>query len=78
MSPKRREGPTRNQQTGYFYFDQFVGVGQDSRRVRVSLHTKNPARAQFLWDQEFKRQWSKYYGFEIPGHVEPIAFDQAI
>jgi integrase len=78
VSPKRREGPVRNSQTQFFYFDQFIGIGRDSRRVRVSLHTKDPGRARFLWEQEHRRQWSKYYGLETPGRPEPVPIAIAI
>jgi integrase len=64
--PKRREGPIRNKQTGYYFFDEYVGFKPDKKRIRVSLRTKNPARAQWLWEQEYRKQWSKYYGIERP------------
>jgi hypothetical protein len=78
MSPKRREGPVKSSQTGYYFFDQYIGIGDSAKRVRVSLHTKDPARARFLWEQEYRRQWSKYYGLETPGRREPLPFDQAV
>lgn len=37
---KRREGPNRNKQTNYYFFDEYVGIGQDKKRIRFSLKTK--------------------------------------
>jgi len=34
--PRRREGPTRNKQTGYYFFDEYVGIEKDKR---VNLQT---------------------------------------
>lgn len=62
--PKRREGPTRNKATGYFFLDLFVGFGKEKKRIRYSLRTKDPEKAQWLWEQEYRKQWSKYYGIE--------------
>lgn len=35
--PKRREGPVKNAQTGYYFFDSCVGNGPDRRRIRFFL-----------------------------------------
>ena len=64
--PRRREGPVRNKQTGYYFFDSYIGLGPDRKRVRFSLHTKDPGRAQFLFEQEWKRLWAEYYGLKSP------------
>ncbi|UCC40187.1 MAG: site-specific integrase [Candidatus Aminicenantes bacterium] len=76
--PKRREGPVRNKQTGYYFFDEYVGFKPDKKRVRVSLRTRDPARAQWLWEQEYKRQWSKYYGIEKPERPQDIKFSDIV
>jgi len=34
--------------------------------VRVSPRTKSPEKAQWLWEQEYKKQWREYYGEESP------------
>ena len=62
--PKRREGPTRSKQTGYYRFDEYVGLGRDKRRIRFSLKTRDPGKARWRWEQEYTRQWSKHYGIE--------------
>lgn len=64
--PRRREGPVKNTQTGYYFFDSYIGLGPDRQRVRFSLHTKDPGRAQFLFEQEWKRVWAEYYGVKAP------------
>ena len=46
--PRHREGPVKNKQTGYYFFDSYVGLPPDRHRIRVSLHTKDSARAQWL------------------------------
>ena len=51
--PKRREGPVKNAQIGYYFFDNYVGIGPDRLRVRFSLHTQDLAKAQWLWEQEY-------------------------
>jgi len=75
--PKRREGPTKNKQTNYYYFDEFVDFPPERKRIRISLRTKNPARAQWLWEQEYKKQWSKYYGLKTPERPIEISFRDA-
>ena len=60
--PRRREGPVKNKQTGYFFFDEFIGFKPDKKRARISLRTKDPNKAQWLWEQEYKKQWQSYYG----------------
>lgn len=62
--PKRHEGPTRHKASKFYFFDQVVGFGKDKRRLRYSLKTKDPEKAHWLWEQEYTRQWSKYYGIE--------------
>jgi len=64
--PHRREGPIKNKQTGYYYLDIFVGFGKDKKRIRYSLKTKDPDKAQFLWEQEWRKQWRDYYGLKAP------------
>ena len=62
--PRRHEGPTRSKATQYFYFDEFIGFYPNKKRVRISLRTQDPAKAQWLWEQEWKRQWGKFYGLK--------------
>lgn len=62
--PKHHEGPSRNKSTNFYYFDSVVGFGKDRKRIRYSLKTKDPEKARWLWEQEYTRQWSKYYGIE--------------
>jgi hypothetical protein len=50
---RRREAPVKNAQTGYYFFDSYVGIGPDRRRIRFSLHTQDLANAQWLWEQEY-------------------------
>jgi hypothetical protein len=40
--PHRREDPVKNAQTGYYFFDNYVGIGPERRRIRVSLDTTGP------------------------------------
>jgi len=75
--PRRREGPTKNKATEYFFFDEYIGFPPDKKRIRISLRTKDPAKAQWLWEQEYKKQWSEYYGIESKKHRQPIKFFQA-
>lgn len=76
--PRRREGPVKNKQTGYYFFDSYIGLGPDRRRVRFSLHTKDPGRAQFLFEQEWKRLWAEYYGLKPNKSAQHITLGQAI
>jgi integrase len=78
MMPRHREGPVKNKQTGYYFFDSYIGLGPDRKRVRFSLHTKDPGRAQFLFEQEWKRLWAEYYGLKSPRTQPPIKLGQAI
>ena len=72
--PKRREGPTKNKQTGYYFFDNFIGFPPDKKRIRVSLRTKDPEKAQWLWEREYRRQWRKYYGEKSPEKPIKVRF----
>ena len=76
--PKRREGPVLNKQTGYYFFDSYVGLGAERRRIRVSLHTHDRARATWLWEQEFKRRWSEHYGIKSVKPAAPARFASLI
>lgn len=76
--PRRREGPIRNKQTGYYFFDSYVGLGPDRQRVRFTLHTKDPGRAQFLFEQEWKRVWAEYYGLKSPRTQAPVTLAEII
>jgi len=63
--PRRREGPVKNKQTGYFFFDEYVGFPPDKKRIRISLRTKDPAIAQWLWNwmrlgELYKLRWDKH------------------
>jgi len=64
--PRRRESPVKNRQTGYYFFDEYVGFPPDKKRVRISLRTKDPEKAQWLWEKEYRRQWRQFYGEEAP------------
>jgi integrase len=76
--PRRREGPTLNKQTGHFFIDQRIGIGKNTYRYRKSLKTKDPVRAQWLWEQEYRRQWEKYYGIAMPAPVGVVDFKEII
>ena len=65
--PRRRDGPTLNRQTDYWFFDNRVGFPPDRCRIRFSLRTKDRARAQFLWEIEWKKRWGEYYGVRSAG-----------
>jgi len=75
--PRRREGPHRDKKTSHFYFDESVGFGPDKRRVRFSLRTQDPVKAQFLWEREFRRQWDIYYGVVKPAKFTSSLFSAA-
>ncbi len=76
--PHHREGPVLNKSTGYYFFDQSVFFGEARKRVRFSLHTKNPARAQFLWENEYKRLYADHYGLTGHERVKKTMFSQII
>lgn len=60
--PRRSEGPVLNKQTGHWFVDTRVGFLPNRRRVRFSLRTRDRARAIILFEREYKRLWSEYYG----------------
>jgi len=60
--PHRSEGPVLNKQTGYYFFDQYIGFPPNRQRVRLSLRTRDKARALMLFEREYKRLWAEYYG----------------
>ena len=72
--PRRREGPVRNRQTDYWFFDSYIGFAPNKHRVRFSLRTKDPLKAEWLWEQEYKRLWSEYYGIESPRRPQKTLF----
>lgn len=72
--PKRREGPTKNKITGYYFFDEYVGLGRDKKRIRFSLKTKDPDKARWRWEHEYRKYWSEYYGIEPPVKPSKILF----
>ena len=76
MPPKRHEGPALNKQTGYYFADFYVGFGEERKRVRISLRTKDPEKALWLWEQEYRRQWSRFYGIEPPIRPSTIRFSK--
>lgn len=61
-----REGPRRDPKTGHYYFDESIGLGENKHRVRFSLRTQDPDKAQYFWEREFRRQWDVYYGLAKP------------
>lgn len=69
MTPRQREGPTWNAKNKSYYADFFCGFPPNHKRVRLSLRTRDPIKARWLWEQEYRRQWEKYYG--IPGTAPP-------
>jgi integrase len=72
--PKKRSGPTKSKQTRYYYFDEIVGFPPNKKRIRFSLGTKDPAKAQWLWEQEYKKRWSDYYGLQEPRRPARVRF----
>jgi len=76
MNPKRREGPTLNATTRYYYFDEKIGFRPDVRRVRFSLKTRDPEKAHWLWEREYRKQWRQYYGEADPEKPRQILFNQ--
>ena len=44
--PRRREGPVKNKQTGYYFFDEYGSFPPNKKRIWVSLRTQNPLKAQ--------------------------------
>ncbi len=76
--PRRREGPVLSAQTGYYFFDSYVGIGPDRRRIRISLHTQDLAKAQWLWEQEFKKLWSDQYGLKTHKPTSSITLSALI
>jgi len=76
--PRQREGPTLNKQTGYYFMDIYVGFGSDKKRIRYSLRTKDPAKAQYLYEHEYRKIWAEYYGDEIRGRPKPMLLSELI
>jgi len=72
--PKRREGPVLSRGKKYYMFDEIIGFAPDKRRVRRSLRTQDPEKAQWLWEQEYKKQWRLYYGVEDKQKPKPVLF----
>ena len=72
--PRRREGPRRDKKTGFYYFDEYVGLGQDKERIRFSLKTRDPDKARWRWEQEYRKHWSRYYGIESPATTSRVSF----
>lgn len=72
--PRRREGPRKDKKLGIYYFDEIVGFGKERKRIRYSLRTKDPDKAQMLWEQQFRKEWRHYYGIESKEAPRPIAF----
>ena len=76
--PRRSECPVLNKQTSYWFFDQRVGFPPNRRRVRFSLRTQDRSRAIVLFEREFKRRWSEYYGLRPTGQAQgPTTFEAA-
>ncbi len=76
--PRRREGPSLNKQTGYYFFDSYVGLGPDRKRVRFTLYTQDRGRAQFLFEFECKRVRAEYYGLEGPKEMAPVSLGEIV
>jgi hypothetical protein len=75
--PRRREGPRRDPRSGVYFFDQYVGFKPNVRRVRITLRTKDPVKARWLWEQEFRWQWSLFYGVKTPSALRPVSLAEA-
>jgi len=75
--PRRREGPRRDPRSGVYFFDQYVGFKPNVHRVRVTLRTKDPDKAQWLWEQEYRRQWFLFYGIKTPSAPRPVSLAEA-
>lgn len=76
--PRRSEGPVLNKQTSYYFLDQKIGFPPNRSRVRFSLRTRDRARALILFEREYKRLWSEYYGLRPSGRPEgPTIFEAA-
>ena len=74
--PRRREGPTLNKQTGYYFFDEYIGFPPHNERVRFSLRTQDPEKAWWLWEREYKKQWGRHYGEESKGRAQSVTLRQ--
>jgi len=76
--PRRREGPIRNKQTGYYFFDEYIGYAPNKHRIRFSLRTSNPVQARKLWQWEWEERWREYYGIESPKRPQKTLFRDMI
>jgi len=76
--PRRREGPTLNKQTGYYFMDIYVGFGEEKERIRYSLRTRDPAKAQYLYEREYRKLWADYFGEETHGKPKRILFSELV
>ncbi len=72
--PRRREGPTKHKISKIWFFDEYIGFAPNKKRVRFSLRTKDPLKAEWLWEQEYKRLWREYYGMESPERPQRVYF----
>jgi integrase len=64
--------------SGFYAFDSFVGFPPNHKRVRLSLRTRNPVKARWLWEQEYRRQWERYYGVPGPALVGTIDLSEIV
>jgi len=78
LTPRRREGPIFNHSRKSFYADFYCGFPPRQTRVRKSLRTSDPKKARWLYDQEYKRAWEKYYGVKSGLPVSPAVFADLI
>jgi len=76
--PKRREGPAKNKQTGYYFFDEYIGYAPNKQRVRFSLRTSNPVQARKLWQWEWEERWREHYGIESPKRPQRVYLSDTI
>lgn len=76
--PRHREGPVRNKQTGFYFFDSYFGLGPDRERVWSSHYAKCPSRAQFLFEHEWEPLWAKYYGPKPNKSAQNLTLGQGI
>jgi integrase len=75
--PRRREGPRRDPRSGVYFFDQYIGFKPAVKRVRITLRTTDPDKARWLWEQEYRRQWSLFYGLKTPSPLRPMSLADA-
>jgi integrase len=72
--PRYRDGPAWNKQNKIYYFDSWVGFPPARKRVRYSLKTKDPAKARYLWERAWRKEWAAYWGEGPRDKRTPVSF----